>query len=92
MLGSGVGDGEGSSEVGISTSVLPTLYGPVYEGKPGVGLSCERKDTMMEGLKENWCIVRYGCLCYGTALCTLMLMCRRMTVPRKDAIDRNPSE
>ena len=26
------------SEIGISTSAVPTLYGPVYSGKVGIGL------------------------------------------------------
>lgn len=48
MLESGHGEGEGSSDIGISTSVLPTWYGPVYEGKLGVGLRCDKKETMIE--------------------------------------------
>lgn len=60
MLGSGVGEGEGSSDVGISTSVLPTWYGPLYGGKPGVGLICERKETMMKDLtgRSLYCVLR----------------------------------
>ncbi len=34
---SGFGDGNSSSETGISTSMVPTLKGPVYSGKLGVG-------------------------------------------------------
>ena len=36
---SGRGLGDGSSETGISTSTVPTLYGPVYWGKVGTGFS-----------------------------------------------------
>ena len=30
--------------MGISTSTVPTLYGPVYSGKPGMGFRRERYD------------------------------------------------
>jgi hypothetical protein len=38
LLSGGV-PGDSNSETGISTSVVPTLYFPVYGGKYGVGLS-----------------------------------------------------
>lgn len=92
MLGSGVGDGEGSSDVGISTSVLPTLYGPLYEGKPGVGLSCERKDTMMEDLtgKSVYCELRRRVLLDSFMYTDTHVS--RNDGTKEDAIDKNPSE
>lgn len=42
IVSSGAGVGESSSVTGISTSILPTAYGPVYEGKPGTGLKDEK--------------------------------------------------
>ena len=30
--------------MGISTSCVPTVYGPVYEGNEGVGLRNENRD------------------------------------------------
>lgn len=71
MLESGAGEGDGSSDTGISKSVLPTLKGPVYEGNPGVGLSCERKDTMVRGGYDCW--MCYGSTIQTAASCTLIL-------------------
>ena len=42
MLSSGVGLGLSSSETGSSTSIVPTLWGPVYSGKLGMGLNREK--------------------------------------------------
>ena len=39
---SGAGLAGSSSDMGISTSTVPTLYGPVYSGKPGMGFRRER--------------------------------------------------
>jgi hypothetical protein len=46
---SGAGLGESSTDTGISTSIEPTLYGPEYSGKPGIGLRRERYDL-------NFCV------------------------------------
>ena len=40
--GSGTGDGEGTSDTGISTSVEPTANGPGYLGRVGIGLMYDR--------------------------------------------------
>ena len=45
-LESGAGLGESRSAAGISTSTEPTLYGPVYDGKAGVGLKRENHDIL----------------------------------------------
>jgi hypothetical protein len=42
----GAGLGESRSAAGISTSTEPTLYGPVYDGKAGVGLKRENHDML----------------------------------------------
>lgn len=41
----GTGDGESKSETGISTSIVPTLYGPVYSGSLGIGFRRERYEA-----------------------------------------------
>lgn len=47
----GAGLGESRSAAGISTSTEPTLYGPVYDGKAGVGLKRENHDMLSLAIK-----------------------------------------
>ena len=54
-LESGVGLGESRSAAGISTSTEPTLYGPVYDGKAGVGLKRENHDMLSLVIKLRGC-------------------------------------
>jgi hypothetical protein len=49
-LGAGAGAGDGSSSTGISTSSVPTSYGPMYGGKVGMGLKREKKVAIWSGL------------------------------------------
>jgi hypothetical protein len=46
MLSSGEGLGQSNSETGSSTSMVPTLCGPVYSGKPGTGLRRDRYEVI----------------------------------------------
>ena len=54
-LESGAGLGESRSAAGISTSTEPTLYGPVYGGKAGVGLKRENHDILSLVIKLGGC-------------------------------------
>ena len=54
-LGFGAGLGESRSVAGISTSTEPTLYGPVYDGKAGVGLKRESHDMLSPVIKLRGC-------------------------------------
>ena len=50
MEGSGEAKEDGcNSETGNSTSIVPTLYGPVYAGKAGIGLKLESQGMVYEG-------------------------------------------
>lgn len=51
----GAGLGESRSAAGISTSTEPTLYGPVYDGKAGVGLKRESHDMLSLVIKLRGC-------------------------------------
>lgn len=54
-LKSGAGLGESRSAAGISTSAEPTLYGPVYDGKAGVGLKRKNHDILSRVIKLRGC-------------------------------------
>lgn len=52
MVGSGAGEGDNISDVGTSTSSVPTGYGPEYVGKEGVGFKPETKDRPLSAAKD----------------------------------------
>ena len=47
MVGSGAGEGDRISEVGTSTSKVPTGYGPEYVGNEGVGFRPDAKERVL---------------------------------------------
>lgn len=49
MLGSGAGAGDESSATGISTSSVPTVYGPVKLENEGMGFKLENQDVIVQG-------------------------------------------
>lgn len=54
MLLSGAGLGDSNSETGISTSIVPTLWGPVYSGNPGTGLRRESRELILNAGVRVW--------------------------------------
>lgn len=59
----GAGAGDCRSETGISTSIVPTLYGPVYSGNLGIGLRRERYEaTFLETEESVACAIRKSAL------------------------------
>lgn len=69
----GAGLGDSSSVTGISTSVEPTLYGPVYFGKDGVGLSRVSK-VMAAGWVGSWLSGEAG---FSGSRCVINLSARK---------------
>lgn len=52
---SGAGLGDESFDTGISTSTVPTLYGPVYSGNVGTGLKLDTNRAML--VAKRWDLV-----------------------------------
>lgn len=70
MCSWGAGLGDSIFATGNSTSIVPTLCGPVYSGNPGTGLSRDKyEDAMVRA--PQWCFLFFldllGCkmlLCF----------------------------
>lgn len=72
MVGSGAGAGDESSATGISTSSVPTVYGPVYLGNKATGLRLENQDVMTRsGKKILYAVVKKFGLIDLFSLCLL---------------------